>query len=256
MATTFTVTVQRQDRRDSTPYTETFHLEHKPQMNVISVMQEIAAQPRTVDGKQTTPVAWDCACLEEVCGACSMVINGKARQACTALVDQLVRDNGGHIDVKPLSKFPVIRDLVVDRTRMFEALKKVRAWIPVDSYGHIGSGPTIAPETHDIRYPLSRCMTCGCCLEVCPQVNEHSDFIGPQAIAQAALFNEHPIGKMTAGPRLESLMGAGGIADCGNSQNCVKACPKEVPLTWAIGKLGRDTTIHAIRKWFVTPAAE
>lgn len=250
MPETIRVRVQRQDNRAARPYTQEFGVAYKPQMNVISLLQEIAAHPVTLEGEKTTPVAWDCNCLEEVCGACSMVINGRVRQACTALVDSLVKDDEV-IDLQPMTKFPVLRDLFVDRSRMFDALKKVRAWIPVDTYGHLGGGPTISPETHDIRYPLSRCMTCGCCLEVCPQINEHSDFIGPQVIGQAALFNLHPIGAMSAGERLDALMGKGGITDCGNAQNCVKACPKEVPLTWAIGKIGRDTTLHAIRRWFL-----
>jgi len=250
MPETIRLTVLRQERRDASARSETFEIPYKPQMNVISCLQEIAASPVTVDGTATTPVVWDCNCLEEVCGACSMVINGRARQACTALVDNLLAEQPT-IDLRPMSKFPVIRDLFVDRSRMFEALKKVRAWIPVDTFGHVGGGPTISPETADIRYPLSRCMTCGCCLEVCPQVNEASDFIGPQAIGQAVLFNLHPTGAMSAAERTESLMGPGGITDCGNAQNCVKACPKEVPLTWAIGKLGRDATTHAIRKFLM-----
>ncbi len=242
--------VQRQDGRDARAYTQTFELPLVPQMNVISALQMIAANPVTVDGQETTPVSYDCNCLEEVCGACSMVINGRARQACTALIQNLASENGNTIDLRPMSKFPVIRDLFVDRSRMFEALKKVRAWIPVDTYGHLGSGPQITPETHDVRYPLSACMTCGCCLEVCPQINPASDFVGPQAIGQAMLFNEHPTGAMTAEDRLEALMGPGGITDCGNAQNCVKACPKEVPLTWAIGKAGRETTKLALKRFF------
>lgn len=246
---TFRVLVQRRDQRDAPTYSETFEVARKPQMNVISVLQEIAASPVTIDGIRSRPVAWDCNCLEEVCGACSMVINGRVRQACTALVDQLLRE-GPQITLAPMTKFPVVRDLIVDRTRMFEALKKVRAWIPVDTYGHIGEGPPVDPDTQDRRYAMSRCMTCGCCLEVCPQVNDHSRFIGPQAIAQAILFNEHPTGRMTAAERLDALMGPGGITDCGNSQNCVKACPKEVPLTTAIGIAGRETTKLALRRWF------
>ncbi|MFQ5807298.1 MAG: succinate dehydrogenase iron-sulfur subunit [Phycisphaerae bacterium] len=242
------VIVQRQDQPDSRPYTQTFEVDYRYQMNVISVLQEIAINPVTIEGEPTTPVVWDCNCLEEVCGACSMVINGRVRQACSALVDSLLKEQPA-IDLKPMSKFPVMRDLFTDRSRMFEALKKVKAWIPVDAYGHIGAGPVTSPEIHDLRYPLSRCMTCGCCLEVCPQINGSSEFIGPQAIAQAALFNLHPTGKMTAAARLEPLMEPGGIADCGNAQNCVKVCPKEVPLTWAIGKVGRETTKLAIGRW-------
>lgn len=67
-------------------------------------------------------------CLEEVCGACSMVINGKPRQSCTALIDQLEQP----IRLKPMKTFPVVRDLQVDRSRMFNALKRVKAWIPID----------------------------------------------------------------------------------------------------------------------------
>lgn len=244
------LTVLRQDARGQRGYEQTFDVPYQPRMNIISCLQEIAANPVTTDGEHTTPVAWDCNCLEEVCGSCAMVINGKVRQACSALVDKLLTEQSV-ISLSPLTKFPVVRDLVVDRRRMFEALKQVKAWIPVDTYNHLGAGPIVAPDENDKRYEMSRCMTCGSCLEVCPQVNPNSDFIGPQAIAQAALFNEHPTGKMTAGPRLEALMGPGGITDCGNAQNCVKVCPKEVPLTWAIGKIGRDTTLHAIKKWFM-----
>ena len=85
------VRVQRQDQRGGQPYTEEFELPYKNRMNVISVLQDIASTPKTVEGKDTTPVAWDCACLEEVCGACTMVVNGKVRQACTALVDNLLK---------------------------------------------------------------------------------------------------------------------------------------------------------------------
>lgn len=245
-----TVRVQRQEAPDKAPYSQTFEIPYQTDMNVISVLQEIAANPVTTTGQRTTPVAWDCNCLEEVCGACSMLINGMVRQACTALVDELLRD-GPVIDLKPMTKFPVIRDLFVNRHRMFDALKKIHGWIPVDTYNHLGGGPVVSPEDAETRYELSRCMTCGCCLEVCPQINSASKFIGPQAIAQAILFNLHPTGKMSGGERLDALMEPGGITDCGNAQNCVKVCPKEVPLTWAIGKAGRDTTVYSIKRWLL-----
>ena len=58
-------------------------------MNVISALMEIRRNPVNAEGEKTTPVTWDMNCLEEVCGACSMVINGRPRQSCSALVDQL-----------------------------------------------------------------------------------------------------------------------------------------------------------------------
>ncbi len=244
-----TVRVRRQDGPGKPPYTQTFAVPYQPDMNVISLLQEIAAHPVTVEGRHTTPVVWDCNCLEEVCGACSMLVNGRVRQACSTLVDELL-EQGPVIDLKPMTKFPLIRDLFVDRTRMFDALKQIRAWIPVDTYAPLGGGPPLSIEEQEIAYPLSRCMTCGCCLEACPQVNDHSPFIGPQAFPQAVLFNIHPTGKMTASQRLRALMGPGGITDCGNAQNCVRVCPKEIPLTTAIARDGRAATLYMLKRWF------
>ena len=109
-------------------------------MNVISALMEIQKNPVTADGKKVAPVVWESSCLEEVCGACTMLVNGKVRQSCTALVDKLSPE-GQPIVLQPMSKFPLVRDLIVDRSRMFEDLKKVKAWI--DSYGshELGPGP-------------------------------------------------------------------------------------------------------------------
>ena len=152
-----------------TSYWERHRVPHEPDMNVISVLQRIAANPKTVDGKDVTPVAWECNCLEEVCGACTMVINGKVRQACSALVDNLLKDQPSEIEIRPMSRFPVIRDLMVNRKRMFDALKKVKAWVAVDGYYDMGPGPRQSRAQQEASYPLSQCMTCGCCMEACPQ---------------------------------------------------------------------------------------
>src|SRR5262245_58252039 len=165
----FEVRILRQDGPGQASYWERHTVAYEPDMNVISVLQRIAAQATTADGRKVAPVAWDCNCLEEVCGACTMVINGKVRQSCSALVDRLLEDNPSEIELAPASKFPVVRDLMVDRSRMFRALQKLKAWIPVDGYYDQGRGPTVAPQTQEASYPLSECMTCGCCLEACPQ---------------------------------------------------------------------------------------
>src|SRR5246127_2880190 len=114
--------IKRQLTPDAKPTWEEFQIAYRPNMNVTSALMDIAANPVTRDGKQTTPVTYDSNCLEEVCGSCAMVINGKARMACSALVDQLEQP----IRIEPLSKFPVVRDLTVDRQFMFESLKRVK----------------------------------------------------------------------------------------------------------------------------------
>lgn len=268
----FDVKVLRQDAPGEPSYWQRHRVKYEQDMNVISVLQRMATQAKTVEGKSVAPVAWDCNCLEEICGACTMNINGKVRQACTALVDQLLQDNPREIELRPMTKFPVIRDLVVDRSRVFAALKKVKAWIPVDGYYDVGPGPKQSSETREDVYPLSKCMSCGCCLEACPQFTKieltqeegESDekfearkrnaykegFVGAHAISQVVLFNSHPTGAMSANERLNALTAPGGIQVCGNAQNCVAVCPKEIPLTTSIAYAGRAASFFLLRSWF------
>ncbi len=235
-------------------YWEEFELERKPTTNIISALFEIQRHPINRQGQKVTPVVWESGCLEEVCGACSMLVNGKPRQACTAIVELIIAESGSTtITLAPFSKFPLIRDLMVDRTRMFENLKEVFAWIEADDSRDAGAGPKIAPEKQEVMYSLSKCMTCGCCMEACPQVNDHSKFIGPASIGQVRLFNTHPVGSFQKPKRLHVMMQEGGIGGCGNAQNCVRVCPKNIPLTDAIAAIGRDVTLQAIKDLFSLP---
>lgn len=238
--------ITRQDSPESSSYQEEFQIPYRPNMNVISALMEIRRNPVNAKGEKTTPVQWEMNCLEEVCGACSMVINGKARQSCTALVDKLDQP----IRLEPMATFPVVRDLVIDRSRMFNAMKRVKAWIPIDGTYDLGPGPRMPERQRQWAYELSKCMTCGVCLEACPNVNDRSDFIGPFALSLVRLFNTHPTGAMHKEERLNALMGEGGIEDCGNSQNCVQSCPKGIPLTTSIASMNRATTLQMFKNFF------
>ena len=136
----FEVRILRQKAPGEASYWERHKVEYEQGMNIISTLQKIAAKSESAEGDQVAPVAWDCNCLEEVCGACTMVVNDRVRQACTALVDNLLDENPV-VTLKPMTKFPVVRDLVVDRGRMFKALEKVKAWVSVDGYYYLGPGP-------------------------------------------------------------------------------------------------------------------
>src|SRR3974390_993608 len=107
---TVTFRIKRQDDPQSKAYWEEFEIPWKAGMNVISSLMDIALNPVTRDGKATTPVVYDSTCLEEVCGSCAMLINGRARMACSTLVDHLEQP----IKLEPFSKFPIVRDLAVD----------------------------------------------------------------------------------------------------------------------------------------------
>src|ERR1700739_2754033 len=139
--------IKRQANPDAPATWENFELEWRQGMNVISAMLEIAANPVPAEGRNTTPITYDSNCLEEICGSCAMLINGKARMACSALVDKLTGPNGDQpIRLAPLSKFPVVRDLAVDRSVLFENLKTVKAWVPIDGTYDLGSGPKQFPQ--------------------------------------------------------------------------------------------------------------
>lgn len=246
LAKTIEVRVKRQDDGDGASYWETFHVPYRPNMNVITVLQEIRRNPVNANGDEVAPVTWECSCLEEVCGSCTMVINGKTTQSCSALVDKYDMP----LVLEPMRKFPVKRDLLVDRSRMFEALKKVKAWIEIDGTYDLGPAEKQSPAEQQEMYAFARCMTCGCCVDACPQYTKESDFVGPAAIGQAHLFNNNKAGKFNKEDRLRSLMGEGGIHECGNAQNCVRVCPKDIPLTKAIASLNGETMKQAVKDLF------
>ncbi len=237
-------------------YFEEFDLELQSSDNVISVLMDIQKNPVNASGKAVEPIVWEQGCLEEVCGSCSMLVNGKPRQACTALIKDYIKEEGDILTLAPLTKFPLVRDLIVDRSSMFEGLKRVHAWVDVDQGIDRGPGPKIKPRVQEVMYQLSTCMTCGCCSESCPQVSEKSNFIGPAAISQARLFNLHPIGNEQKGKRMQALMKEEGISACGNAQNCVRVCPKNIPLTESIATISRDVTLYAFKKLFGRPESE
>jgi succinate dehydrogenase / fumarate reductase iron-sulfur subunit len=239
--------IKRQKGPSAAPYWEEFRMPYAPSHNVVSALMYLREHPVNVRGEAVEPVVWDSNCMEEVCGACSMLVNGTPCQACAILVDTLDQP----IVLEPMTKFPLVRDLIVDREKMFSALKQVKAWIRVDGSHDIHRhAPLISPREQAVRYLFSRCMTCGCCMEACPQYHEESTFIGPAPLGQVVLHNMHPTGAYDKAERLRAVMGDGGITDCGNAQNCVKVCPKDIPLTDAIGELGRQTTIQWLRDLF------
>ena len=247
MADTIRLKIRRQDRPDSAPYWQEFAIPYRREHNVVSALMAIRENPVTVDGKRVPPPVWESNCMEEVCGSCSMRINGRARQACSALVDTLAQP----IVLEPMLTFPVVRDLLVDRSAMFSNLRRVKAWVEIDGSWDIHQGgPRISPQEWDLNYALSRCMTCGCCMDACPMFGLDRDFIGPAPLAQVLLMNNHPTGKYYRADRLHAIMGDGGLSDCGSAQNCVRVCPKELPLSTALGKLGRQVTAQLFRDIF------
>jgi len=134
----------------------------------------IASALNDLNQNLENPVRWECSCLQKKCGACAMIINQKPRLACDTPLKEFVK--AGTVRIEPLRKFPVIADLIVDRTILFENLKTMKLWFEEEAKTN-GS---------QIAYEASRCLQCGCCLEICPNFYAGGDFAGMSAMTLTA----------------------------------------------------------------------
>lgn len=184
--------------------------------------------------RQDRPVTYASNCLEEVCGAWTMLINGKARQACSAFVELK----------------PTYNHQIGDRDNSFYNPVDYGAHPPLREHGGHAAEEPITQELQKERYVLSRCISCASCLEACPQYTTTNRFTGAAIFSQVKLFNIHPTGKALKDDRLDVMMAEGGIADCSKAGNCVVVCPKNLPNLESIATIGRQATVHAIKRFF------
>lgn len=233
MPDTIQLDICRQDGPGLPQYWQSFRIPYRPRLNVISALMEIRRNPVDLEGNRAEPVVWDASCLEEVCGSCAMIINHQPRAACSALIDDLEQP----IRIEPLTKFPVVRDLLVDRRLLFDGLKASMAWVDIGNTDSDDEPPKIDPELQQVLYKYSQCITCGLCLEVCPQVKPGSPFVGPSTLMQVYYFNQQPLGAPDQEERVKALEAAGGVDYCSDDQSCAKVCPKGIPLLDAISGL-------------------
>lgn len=237
----------------SSQYFEEFDLPYNQSTNIISALMMIQKNPVNRKGEKVAPISFEMGCLEEVCGACSMLLNGRPRQVCTALISSIIEEsNSSIITIAPLTKFPLVRDLMVDRSSMFDSLKENMAYVDSPDSRELKNQPLaiMGSKEQEILYNLSLCMTCGVCLEACPQINEDSKFIGAATISLVRKFNMTPEAKNLKKERVEKMMQEEGIVSCANAQNCVKVCPKNIALTESLAEIYKDTLKLGVKKIF------
>ncbi|MBR1851757.1 MAG: 4Fe-4S dicluster domain-containing protein [Lachnospiraceae bacterium] len=175
------------------------------------------------EGKKVElPIRWECSCLQKKCGACAMVINGRPRLACDTELREFQKKKKGNetnqiseIRLEPLRKFPVVADLIVDRSIMFENLRIMKTWVN-------GSGK-VADKHSDEAYEASRCLQCGCCLEICPNFYPGGEFFGTAAFVPAArLLATLSVEEQQA---IKEQYEQHVYAGCGKSLACRDVCP-------------------------------
>lgn len=229
-----TLRIFRQDSGDrpETRRFDEFEVEAEPGATLASALFSIQANPVTTSGRRVAPVAFESACRGDGCGACVLLVNGQVRLACRTA---LVAPKRGVIRIEPLSKLPVVRDLIVDRSGLDRALADVRAWLAPDS----------PPASSEVAAALDACSRCGACLEACPEWGAGSLFVGAAVLAEVHRLDQ--VDPEHARERERALMAPGGIADCAGAKNCVEVCPEGLPLFDSILELNRRTTRHWLR---------
>ena len=117
------ISVRRQKSRDEKPYIQKFHYTGDGNLTVADWLREVNQTETKADR-----IAWECGCLEKKCGACAILVNGSPVLACSVFLKKAVKR--GKIILEPFQKFPLIKDLVVDRSSVFDAIKHMKVIIP------------------------------------------------------------------------------------------------------------------------------
>ena len=206
--------ILRRENAESAPYPQRFLYETDNDNATVAYALEALNARETLtdmDGKSArTPIAWECSCMQKKCGACAMVIDGRPSLACDTFLKGKKR-----VVIEPLKKFPPVRDLIVDRSVLFENLKAMRLWA--------SESGTAGKDT----YEASRCLQCGCCLEVCPNYRPGGAFFGAAAFVPAARLLSVLPAEETDEIR---AMYRGHVYDgCGKSLSCQDICPAGIP---------------------------
>lgn len=172
------------------------------------------------------------ACRMEICGSCSMEINGKPRMACSAIAEDLGTDT---IRIAPMKHFEVVRDLVVDIEPMFDKYRKVKPYIvrEDEDYSHELKQ---TPEEFRKYEQYSMCIKCGLCMSACPILGSNPDYLGPAPLTAALRYNldSRDSGRKA---RVEIADTEDGTVRCHFAGECTEVCPKDVDPSFAIQKL-------------------
>lgn len=209
------VTIVRRDRHSADSYEQTFEFSGSLERTVINLLQELNSRETLTDtaGNIARRIVFECACKDSKCGACAMLIGDEPRLACEVTLRSCMV-NGTTFRLAPLSKFPCVCDLMVDRTALEARAAELNLFL--------------TEEVRPVAAPMTDCIYCGLCVEACHKHGERFD--GPMVYSAAALMlSLDPTRKKDLKKSLAKPM----LCPCGKG-SCEAVCPMHLPLREAI----------------------
>ena len=223
--------VKRYSIEKKSSYWQTFTVEGDGTETVADLLRKVNEREPLVDedGKTTTPIEWECGCMQKKCGGCAMVINGIPQLACNAFVADLGKKNSV-INVEPLSKFPVIKDLRVDRSKLYKDLQEMKIWVNGQAQQN--------NKEWEGQYVSATCIMCGLCLEVCP------NYTGDNAFTGAAVMNAayRVATQQSQGSNRKMFIKENikrGQGHCSKTLSCEDVCPMGIPTGSLMSRMNR-----------------
>jgi len=247
-----TLKVWRQENASSKGRIDTYDAHAIPEEASFLEMLDIVNERILADGGE--PIHFDHDCREGICGMCSLTINGvphgKDRGVTTCQLHMRKFNDGETIFIEPFraSAFPVIKDLIVDRSA-FDRIMSAGGYIDVRT----GSAPDansvpINKDDADSAFDAAACIGCGACVASCKNASAML-FVS----AKSAHLNKLPQGKPEKDKRVLGMvrqMDSEGFGNCTNQYECEAVCPKEISVE-NISKLNRDFAIAAAKEGLV-----
>ena len=221
------VKIKRQSNFDSEPYWQSFRYEGPEHITVSALLDTLNYTDDLfdIDGKPATRIRWECSCMQAMCGGCAMVINGVPALACATFADEV---KGDELVIEPLSKFPVVSDLIVDRSIIYDNLIKAKAYLD--------SAAGNDKRQHKQQYSVAKCLKCGLCLEVCPNYRPGSDFFGAVLANESYLVASQSTDKNSQVIKgYKKHFGAG----CSKALSCQSVCPVGIETITSIMRMNR-----------------
>ena len=221
------VKIKRQRNSESEPYWQSFRYDGTEHLTVSALLDALNYTDDLfdIDGEPASRIRWECSCMQSVCGGCAMIINGIPALACATFADEI---EGEELVLEPLSKFPVLADLVVDRSIIYDNLIEAKAYLDSIAIND--------ERQHEQQYSVAKCLKCGLCLEVCPNYSFGGDFFGAVLANESYLIASQSSDKK---PQIVKSYKTHFGAGCSKALSCQTVCPANIETITSIMRMNR-----------------